>query len=126
MTKYRGEYQGKTRGKYVSRAFISNQDSANENFDFGRYVNTFMDRRGIRTGFGWEHDPSGHFSGDSHSYHIGGATVDVCRMDYKKNESFGNHFVRIKMVSNDSLDDIVKMTLAKFPSLKEINFKEIA
>ena len=125
MAKYRGKFQGRTRGKYVSRAFISNQDSVEQNFDFAREVNIFMENKGVHVNSGRFDDPAGDFWGDTNSYHIGGATVDVKRKDYEKESNdriYGNHFVRIKMVSNDSLDDIVEMALKKFPSFKETNF----
>lgn len=87
-----------------------------------------MGCKGVYVNMGEFDDPSGVFYAKNQSYHLGGATVDLERRDYEKKsdyQKYGNHFVRIKMVSNNSLDDIVEMTLAKFPSFREVDFDKI-
>lgn len=133
MAKYRGKYQDKTRGKYVSKAFESEHSDAKQNSIFARSVNCFLERRGCLI---FSHpeieNEMGEFS--NHAYHIGGATVGVqernwdkryfklCRKGYGNESSASPYYTRIKLVSNDCLDDIVQKVLKEFPSLEEIDF----
>lgn len=131
MAKYRGKHEGKTRGKYARKAFLSNQKSPEENNEFYKRLVDLMDLKGFEVNPDyvandereWELN---HDTGNI-TYHVAGATVGILRMENRNSEScwpsyLGKHATRLKLVTNDSLDDIIEMTLKEFPSFFEVDF----
>jgi hypothetical protein len=123
MAKYRGKYEGKLRGKYVRAAFISVQNSEKDNIKFYRRLNEFLYNRGYETGL-IEGAPerTNAFYFKTNSYHLGGATVGIKLINYSPTAIlYGNapYATKMRVISNDSLDDVLEKILKDFPSFEK-------
>ncbi len=128
MAKYRGKHEGKTRGKYTCMSFESGQKDKDQNNDFAGEVNYFLYKKGYQVTHGTEFKDEKR-SYTTSSYHVAGASVGVTQRDTDKEEhkkmgcyKSPPNFTRIKLVSNDNLDDVIEMILDEFPSFKECDF----
>ena len=123
MAKYKGKNNGQARGQYKSidlRQITSGENASHKQFlnmahFFHTYGRTAVPISGYR-------DYGCHTIIDS-SYHIGGATVAIRAVNYEEEPESTDcpqHSIDLKIISNDSISDVVDYITNRFPHLSEI------
>ncbi len=133
MAKYRGRTpDGKIRGKYVRKKleFSSEKEKVVGKLEedivhlLSNSGYCVSDASTYQEGYNIGHRMSGGYSRRERAYHVGGASIGVEGMYYhdpfESQNNTSQYYVRLKLVSNDSLDDIFKKITAKFPDFVEI------
>ncbi len=120
MAKYRGKHEGKTRGKYIHKVFISEQNSEHENYNFAEKIYDFMYEKGFYIDQGLK----GSIDAIVKTFHLAGVSVGIKMMNREdKEEDLPQYYTRIKLISNDSLEDVIQKISNEFPSFKEAPFQ---
>jgi len=122
MAKYRGKHQGQTRGKYRKVALVAFQDSKDDLFESQHLLHQYFCDKGIFLSL-CQDEGSDYFKETSSTYHLGGATVCMNSIQRFTKGDYNWHYqVDLKIVSNDSLDDVIEKITRDFPHLEPKSF----
>jgi hypothetical protein len=123
MTKYRGKHKGQTRGPYVRAALLRDQNNAKDAFDLSRNLNFFLCNKGYCLGQCFFSDDFCDSYSEHIAYHIAGATISMRLLSYKRKRTPGlpQHYIKLNLSSNDSLDDVIQMITTNFPGFRRID-----
>ena len=121
MAKYRGKHNGQTRGKYQYKKLEYNDfPNSNEHRELTLEIQGYLATLGAKITESYRDANNTVFY--NACYHIGGASVGL--------ESLWNYdcdsqkHVRVVMVTNSGLDDIVEKITDEFPVFKEQKYRD--
>jgi hypothetical protein len=131
MAKYRGKYDGNTRGKYKTSSLLlapnSREKTSNLEFELIEYFSKYGFFVDTLTS---EHEKERY---NVSTYHYGGSTVSILSF-YSQNGSPENkekiikenfrllpYYICLKLVSNDQLNDVLRKIKKTFPDCRELD-----
>lgn len=129
MARYRGKHNGKTRGKYVKTEFLYNPESLSETCTLEEQLDHFLSRQGYfinsarEETYTEESSPYPKVMRNTYAYHMGGATIGMTAK-VKETKLYNDYSIYLKLVSNETMDDIIQKITGKFPVLKKIGTEE--
>jgi len=129
MAKYRGRTpDGKTRGNYVRKVLMFSSEKEEKVRKVEEDIVRLLSNSGYcvsdasvhQEGYNIGHNIFGGSFRRERAYHVGGASIGVEGMYYKKpfKSQDGTHqySVKLNFVTNDSLDDILQKITQKIPT----------
>jgi len=131
MAKYRGKYNGKTRGKYTERRFRCSVNGSEESFKLFSKISDFLNDKGRHVYYGeklrdilLEGDPTGDYIFEcTNVFHFAGATAKLCKSNFHdsfEDDKVRHYNVSLNFMSNDSLDDIIDKMTNELPAFKKM------
>ncbi|MEW6380473.1 MAG: hypothetical protein AB1611_12825 [bacterium] len=125
MAKYRGQHNGVTRGKYEKALLYYEPANEDETRALERKIRVDLGKLGESV-LGCCDDPHReHYNWGF--YHLAGATVGISVLYKPMKDWFEpymlpytgpNHYVQLKLVSNDGLEDVIRKITDKYPMLQ--------
>ena len=136
MAKYRGKHQGKIRGHYIKKGLLYIANSNEEAHTVERKVHNYLSDMGHCLDV--EHYSDHEFPHHICFYHFGGASIGMyVNLSNKKDVKITNsqieslyfkklpYYIRLLLISNDSLDDVIYKIIGNFPDFKKLDPKII-